>query len=117
MAEQSDADLPGGIQKFIRLFVIALIVLSVLTSAALLRSDGVTLNTVSSVFVNLYVAGLVFYGIFYNKMNSRPFRIALYGGVILWGVTDLLTGTETTMTYLLILGGGALVTREAFLKN
>ncbi|MCL9817894.1 hypothetical protein [Natronocalculus amylovorans] len=117
MADPNDEDLPNHVQTVIRGIVVLLVAFSFLGAFALVQTDGLTLDTMLSIAVNLYIAVLVFYGVFYDKINSRPFRIALYAGVVFWGLSDVITGTDGTLTYVLILGGGALLTRELFLKT
>lgn len=115
MADEEESD-RSLFKTAIRILVVFLVGFSIVGSAVLIQTEGLTIDTATDVFVNLYIAFLVFYGVFFDKIQSRTFRAALYAGVVIWGGTDLLTGDDTILSYVLIVGGGALLTRELFLK-
>ena len=105
-------------KQAVRVAVVFLIAISLAASYALLASDGFTLDAIGSVLVTLYIAALVFYGVFWDAMDTRPFRIALYGGVIIWGLERFfLSGDESLLTYGLLIGGMAMFIRELYFKE
>lgn len=116
MTEESDSE-RSTFKLAIKVLVVFLVGFSIVASGVLIQTEGLTLDTATDVFVNLYIAMLVFYGVFFDRIQSRAFRAALFFGVVIWGATDLLTGDDTWLSYILILGGGALLTRELFLKS
>ena len=116
MADESNAYLKYG-RQFLKGLVVFLIAISLAASYALVAEQGLTLAVLGDIFVTLYIAGLVFYGVFWDAMDTRRFRLALYAGVILWGAERLLSGQETLLTYALLLGGMGLLVRELYFKQ
>ncbi len=105
-------------KQFLKGFVVFLIAVAIAASYALIAAEGLTLNVLGDVLVTLYIAGLVFYGVFWDAMDTRPFRIALYFGVLLWGAERfVLSGDESLITYALILGGMGMLVRELYFKD
>lgn len=98
----------------IRALVGFLISVSVFASYRLVSSQGLTPAVIGDVVVTLYVSSLVFYGVFWEAMESRRFRIALYFGVVLWGGERFLAGNDSILTVVLLLGGMAMVIRELY---
>lgn len=99
-------------RRILRVVVVGLLALSVAAAASLASSEGLTPSVIGTVVVTLYVAGLVAYGVFYEAMETRRFRLALYVGVVLWGAEGLLVGDGSALNYVLLLGGAALFVRE-----
>ena len=64
--------------------------------------------------VTIYVSALVIYGVFWEAISGRRFRIALYFGVVLWGGERYLSGNESVLTIVLLLGGMGMVVRELY---
>jgi len=55
------------------------------------------------------VAALMLYGVFANAWGTTRFRLALYAGIVLWGLADYATGTVDDYSWLLLGGGTALL--------
>jgi len=91
-----------------------LVAVSLAASVRLLSTNGLSPAVVGEVVVTLYVSALVIYGVFWGRMESRRFRVALYFGVVLWGGERFLSGNESVLTVVLILGGMAMVIRELY---
>ncbi|XVH31762.1 hypothetical protein ACNS7O_00875 [Haloferacaceae archaeon DSL9] len=104
------------VKPVIRFAVVFLVAFSIIGSYTLITERGATPGVLADVVVNLYIAALVFYGVFWDAMNTRRFRIALYLGIAGWGVSGFIAGSETAITYVLVLGGGVLLVRELFLN-
>ncbi len=97
--------------------VIFLISLSLFASYSLLAEQGVSADILGDILVTLYISALVFYGVFWEAMDTRHFRLALYFGVLLWGVERFVSGDESFLTVALILGGLGMFTRELYFKD
>jgi len=98
----------------IRAIVGFLISVSLFASYSLVSSEGLTPAVIGDVIVTLYVSILVFYGVFWEAIDSRRFRTALYFGVVLWGGERFLAGNDSLLTVGLLLGGMAMVIRELY---
>lgn len=116
MSEESNPYLKYG-RQFLKGVVVFLIAISLAASYALVAEQGFSLAVVGDILVTLYIAGLVFYGVFWDAMDTRRFRLALYAGIILWGAERFLSGQETLFTYALLLGGMGLLVRELYFTD
>ena len=76
-------------------------------AAVQLRARG--LAAAGDAAVTLYVAALMLYGVFANAWGTTRFRLALYAGIVLWGLADYATGTVDDYSWLLLGGGTALL--------
>lgn len=97
--------------------VVFLISMSLFASYSLISAQGLTLGAIGAVVVTLYISALVFYGVFWEDMDSRRFRLALYFGVILWGGERLLSGDDSLFTAVLLLGGMGMFIRELYFQE
>ena len=97
--------------------VVFLISLSLFASYSLLAQEGASLDVISDILVTLYISALVFYGVFWEKMDTRRFRLALYFGVLLWGTERFISGTGDFLSVALILGGLGMFVRELYFKE
>lgn len=97
--------------------VVFLISLSLFASYSLLTQEGASLDVIGDILVTLYISGLVFYGLFWEKMDTRRFRLALYFGVLLWGAERFISGDESFLSVALILGGLGMFVRELYFKD
>jgi len=107
----------SGIQYgklFVRVLVAFLVAVSVAASVSLASSEGLTPAVVGDIVVTVYVSALVIYGVFWEALTGRRFRIALYVGVVLWGGERYLSGNDAILTVVLVLGGMAMVVRELY---
>jgi len=91
-----------------------LVAVSLAASVRLVSTNGLTPAVVGDVVVTLYVSALVIYGVFWESIESRRFRVALYFGVVLWGGERFLSGNESVLTVILIFGGMGMVIRELY---
>lgn len=101
-------------KPIIRGAVVFLISVSLVTSFSLVSSEGLTPEVIGDIAVGLYVSALVFYGVFWEAMDSRRFRLALYIGVVLWGGERFISGDDSVLTVGLILGGMGMAVRERY---
>ena len=97
--------------------VVFLISLSLFASYSLLAQQGISADTVGDVLVTLYISVLVFYGVFWEAMDTHHFRLALYFGVLLWGAERFVSGGESFLTVALILGGLGMFVRELYFTD
>jgi hypothetical protein len=107
----------SGIQYrklFVRALVAFLVAVSLAAAVSLIGREGLTPAVVGEIVVTIYVSALVVYGVFWEAMSGRRFRIALYVGVVLWGGERYLSGNESLLTVVLLLGGMAMVLRELY---
>jgi len=101
----------------IKAAVVFLITLSLFASYSILAQEGATLDTLGDILVTLYISALVFYGVFWETMDTRRFRLALYFGVLFWGAERFISGDESVLTVALILGGLGMFVRELYFKE
>jgi len=101
----------------VRAIVGFLISVSVFASYSLVTTEGLTVAVIADVVVTLYVSAIVFYGVFWEAIDSRRFRVALYFGVVLWGGERFLSGDDSVLTVALLLGGMGMVIRELYFKD
>ena len=94
--------------------VVFLISLSLFASYSLVAEQGVSADVLGDILVTLYIAALVFYGVFWETMDTRRFRLALYFGVLLWGAERFISGDDSFLTVALILGGLGMFVRELY---
>jgi len=99
---------------FVRVLVAFLVAVSVAALVSLVGREGLTPAVVGEVVVTVYVSVLVVYGVFWGTLTGRRFRIALYFGVVLWGGERYLSGNESVLTIVLLLGGMGMVVRELY---
>jgi hypothetical protein len=97
--------------------VVFLISVSLFGSYSLISAQGVTLGALGAIVVTLYISALVFYGVFWEDMDSRRFRLALYFGVILWGGERFLSGDDSLFSIVLLLGGMGMFIRELYFQK
>ena len=110
----SDSTEPRYGKLVIRALVAFLVAVSVAASVSLVSSEGLTPSVVGNLVVTLYISALVVYGVFWGRLTGRRFRIALYVGVVLWGGERYLSGSESILTVVLLLGGMGMVIRELY---
>jgi len=115
MSEPSAYETYG--KPIIKGFVVFLISLSLFASYSLLAEQGASLDIIGDILVTLYISALVFYGVFWEKMDTRRFRLALYFGVLLWGAERFVSGDESFLSVALILGGLGMFVRELYFKD
>ncbi len=92
--------------------ILALALLSAVSGYFRIEQEG--LAAVGDVGVSLYLAALVTWGFFKEGFDTFRFRIALYFGLTLWGTVDVLTGSESPFSYVLLIGGSLLLARAAY---
>ncbi len=101
----------------IKAAVVFLITLSLFASYSLLAQQGPSLDVLGDILVTLYISALVFYGVFWDQMDTRRFRLALYFGVLLWGTERFISGSDDVLSVVLILGGLGMFVRELYFKT
>jgi len=104
-------------KPIIKGIVVFLISLSLFASYSILTQEGASLDVLGDILVTLYISVLVFYGVFWETMDTRRFRLALYFGVLLWGAERFVSGDDSFLTVALILGGLGMLIRELYFKN
>lgn len=67
--------------------------------------------------VSIYVVVLAAWGVLGDAAGTKRFRIALYLGVLAWGVVNFVAGRQGFVTYALLILGAVLLTRELTLKD
>ncbi|SNR24929.1 hypothetical protein [Halorubrum vacuolatum] len=72
------------------------------------------LAAIGDVGVSLYIAALVVWGFFKEGFDTFRFRAALYFGLVLWGTVDILGGSESPLSYVLLIGGSLLLARAMY---
>jgi len=114
MSESTDTQYA---KLIIRTLVAFLVAVSLAASVSLIGREGLTPAVVAEIVVTIYVSALVVYGVFWEALAGRRFRIALYVGVVLWGGERYLSGNESVLTVVLLLGGMAMVLRELYFRE
>ena len=92
--------------------VLGLAILSVVGGYYQIEQGGT--GAVPDVLVSLYIAGLVLWGFFREGFDTFRFRVLLYAGLVMWGTVDYLGGSDSALTYLLIIGGSLLLARATY---
>ncbi|MFW6320992.1 MAG: hypothetical protein ACOC0Z_04020 [Halohasta sp.] len=115
MTESSESRGYGN--RIVRALVIFFIAISVAAAIGLISAEGFTPAVVAEVVVTLYVSAIVFYAVFFDAVDSRRFRLALYAGVVLWGGQRYVAGDQSILTVALILGGLGLAVRELYFSD
>ena len=92
--------------------ILGLAVLSTAGAVARLETQGVA--AAGDAAVNLYIAGLVAWGLAVEGFDTDRFRTALYLGLVLWGVVDVAVGTVTAFSVVFLVAGSALLARMGY---
>ena len=88
-------------------FVVSLAALSAVSGYARLETQG--LAALSDVVVNGYIAAIVVWGAAVEGFDTDRFRAALYVGLVLWGVVDVVVGAVTPFSIVFLVVGTALL--------
>ncbi len=92
--------------------ILALAILSIVGGYAQIAERG--LAAAGDVLVSLYIAGLVLWGFFREGFDTFRFRIALYLGLVMWGTVDYVGGSDSPLTFVLLIGGSLLLARATY---
>ena len=92
--------------------ILALAVLSAATAVTRLETQGVA--AAGDLVVNLYIAGLVAWGLAVEGFDTDRFRTALYAGLVLWGAVDVAVGTPTALSIGFLAVGVLLLARMGY---
>lgn len=93
-------------------FVLALVLVSAIHGYFLIEQNGP--SAVGEVGVSLYIVTLVAWGFFREGFDTVRFRVLLYVGFVVWGTVDLLGGSDSPLTFVLLIGGSLLLARAAY---
>jgi|AntRauMinimDraft_4_1070384.scaffolds.fasta_scaffold00066_24 hypothetical protein len=96
----------------IAVVVLSMALLSVFSGYLRFEQQGVV--AVADSAVSVYIAGLMLWGLFREGFNTDRFRVLLYLGLVLWGSVDLLVGTDSTLSLVILIGGAVLLGRAAY---
>jgi hypothetical protein len=72
---------------------------------------------VPEALVSVYVVALAAWGLLGDAASTKRFRIALYLGVLAWGVVQYVGGRQGFLTYALLALGAVLLTRELTMRD
>ncbi|MES3161992.1 MAG: hypothetical protein PPP55_10560 [Halorubrum sp.] len=92
--------------------ILALATLSLVSGYFRIGQEGLT--AVGEVAVSLYIAGVVLWGLLDEGFDTVRFRIALYVGMVAWGVSDFVAGTDSVVSLVVLVVGGILLTRAVY---
>lgn len=92
--------------------ILALAILSIVGGYAQIAERG--LAAAGDVLVSLYIVGLVLWGFFREGFDTFRFRIALYLGLVMWGTVDYVGGSDSPLTFVLLIGGSLLLARATY---
>ncbi|MFC6724572.1 hypothetical protein ACFQE1_09335 [Halobium palmae] len=98
-----------------KLLLGALLAFVLLGAAVQVSVNGVA--ALPEALVSVYVVALAAWGLVGNAAGTKRFRIALYAGVLAWGVVNYVAGRHNLVTYLLLALGAVLLTRELTMKD
>jgi len=105
----SDPAVARYVRPALAVAILGLAVLSAATAVARPETRGVA--AVGDLVVDLYIAGLVAWGLAVEGFDTDRFRAALYLGLVFWGVVDLALGTPTALSVGLLAVGALLLAR------
>ncbi len=103
--ERYGRQLIGGI-------ILALATLSIVSGYFRIGQEG--LAAVGEVAVSVYIAGVVLWGLLDEGFDTFRFRVALYVGMVAWGVSDFVAGTDTVVSFIVLIAGSVLLTRAVY---
>ncbi len=92
--------------------ILALAMLSIVSGYFRIGQEG--LAAVGDVAVSLYIAGVVLWGLLDEGFDTVRFRIALYIGMVLWGVSDFVAGTDSAVSFVVLAVGSVLLIRAVY---
>ena len=92
--------------------ILALAGLSIVSGYFRIGQEG--LAAVGEVAVSLYIAGVVLWGLLDEGFDTFRFRVALYVGMVAWGVSDFLVGTDSMVSLIVLVVGAVLLTRAVY---
>lgn len=108
----SDSPLERYGRPALAVVILSLAVLSAVSGYQRLETQGAA--AAGDVVVNLYIAGLVVWGLAVEGFETDRFRVLLYLGLVLWGVVDVAVGATTVFSVVFLVIGTALLARVGY---
>ncbi|WP_458205814.1 hypothetical protein [Haladaptatus sp. NG-SE-30] len=87
----------------VKLFASLLLVVALVSVVGLVSESGVT-GLLQGITL-LYIAVVLFVGVFRDVTRTRRWRVAFFGGVVVWSIADYLFGGRDEFSLLLGLAG------------